>query len=169
MWADAGQMLGIENYGAAAIEDGVPYVGLVDSPDFTPITKHAAGGYFDQPHLGMVAEGGVGEYIIPMDGSDRSAGMWQDAGRMLGVDTPARSVIAPINPTPDTGEPAQPQSGSSERTVNVNINGSGSISVSGGGMTKEQVVDLMLERAKEIFMNIVEQEIIEEGVGTYEW
>lgn len=169
MWADAGQMLGIENYGAAAIEDGVPYVGLVDSPDFTPITKHAAGGYFDEPHLGMVAEGGVGEYILPMDGSDRSVGMWQDAGRMLGIGTPQRSTIAPMDSTPDAGEPTQPQGGSSERTVNVNINGSGTISVSGEGMTKEQVVDLMLERAKEVFMSIVEQEIVEEGDGTYEW
>ena len=169
MWADAGQMLGIENYGAAAIEDGVPYVGLVGSPDFTPITKHAAGGYFDEPHLGMVAEGGVGEYILPMDGSDRSVGMWQDAGRMLGIGTPQRSTIAPMDSTPDAGEPTQPQGGSSERTVNVNINGSGTISVSGEGMTKEQVVDLMLERAKEVFMSIVEQEIVEEGDGTYEW
>ena len=43
------------------------------------IHAHALGGYFDQPHYGLIAEAG-GEYIIPIDGSNRSIEMWKEAG-----------------------------------------------------------------------------------------
>ena len=54
------------------------------------------------------------------------------------------------------------------REVNVNINGNGSIKVS-GGVSKEQVVELILENAREALLNIVEQEIFEEGDAVYEY
>jgi len=56
----------------------------------------------------------------------------------------------------------------SERTVNVNINGNGSITV-GGGVTREQVVDVMLEKARDVFLSILSEEIMEEGDASYEF
>ena len=45
---------------------------------------HAAGGIFDEPHLGMVAEAGP-EAIIPLDGSGNAMELWQEAGKRLGA------------------------------------------------------------------------------------
>lgn len=47
---------------------------------------HASGGFFSQPHVGLVAEDGP-EAIIPLSGSKKSRGLglWQQAGRLLGV------------------------------------------------------------------------------------
>ena len=141
------------------------------------VYAHALGGYFDQPHLGVIAESGVGEYIIPIDRSARSLEMWQEAGEMLGVfqKTQGGSVgasgsggreIPAFVQSPAPAASGAP-SGASERNININIGGNGSIRVSGGGVSKEAVVELMMENLKDVFMGIVEQEIVEEGEGVY--
>lgn len=167
------------------------------------IHAHALGGYFDQPHYGLIAEAG-GEYIIPIDGSNRSIEMWKEAGEMLGMnfgganlleDFLARSMVAGSNPfegglsgategtqglpsigggipsLPANSAPAgtQAPSGTSERTININIGSSGPIRFSGGGVNKEEVVEMMMDNLKEVFLQIVEQEIVEEGEGVYEY
>lgn len=45
---------------------------------------HAAGGIFSNPHIGMVAEAGP-EAIVPLDGSQNAASIWQRAGEILGL------------------------------------------------------------------------------------
>lgn len=140
------------------------------------ITAHALGGYFDEPHLGVVAEDG-GEYIIPMNGSPRSLEMWHEAGEMLGVfqKTQGASVGASgsggreIPAFAPNAAPAvsQTPSGGSDRTININIGGNGSIRVSGGGVNKETIVGMMLENMKDVLLQIVEQEIVEEGDAVY--
>jgi hypothetical protein len=47
-----------------------------------PIAAHAAGGVFDRPHLGLVAESGVTESIIPH--SPDGERIWQTTGEMAG-------------------------------------------------------------------------------------
>lgn len=127
---------------------------------------HAEGGYFDQPHLGIVAEAG-GEYIIPMDGSQRSKSMWMDAGQMLGIEN--RQVAwNPINTMQAAGK-ASTESIFGEKTINLNINGNGSLQVTGKGVSKEQVVEVMFENVKEALMSIIRQEIMEEGDLQYEF
>lgn len=128
---------------------------------------HAQGGYFDQPHLGIVAEAG-GEYIIPMDGSQRSKGMWMDAGQMLGIDTGQAPAAKPIAAIQTAGKPATGGI-SSEKTINLNINGNGSLRVTGAGVSKDQVVEVMLANIKETLMSIIWQEITEEGDLQYEF
>ena len=64
---------------------------------------------------------------------------------------------------------AQAPSGTSERTININIGSSGPIRFSGGGVNKEEVVEMMMDNLKEVFLQIVEQEIVEEGEGVYEY
>jgi hypothetical protein len=49
-------------------------------------TKHATGGIFTQPHMGLVAEAGA-ESIIPLSPSKRTRGidLWRETGELLGV------------------------------------------------------------------------------------
>lgn len=46
--------------------------------------KHALGGIFDQPHFGVFAEEGP-EAFIPIDHSKRSADIWRETGKELGL------------------------------------------------------------------------------------
>lgn len=46
---------------------------------------HAEGGIFSSPHLGLVAEAGVPEAVIPLDRSQRSMGLYNEAGKALGI------------------------------------------------------------------------------------
>lgn len=166
------------------------------------IHAHALGGYFDQPHYGLIAEAG-GEYIIPINGSSRSIEMWREAGEMLGMnfgsgnmleDFLARSMVGGSNPfegglsgtTQGTqglpavsrGIPAplanaapagtQAPSGSNEKTININIGSNGTIRFS-GGVNKDDVVEMMMDNLKDVFIRIVEQEIVEEGEGVYQY
>ena len=55
------------------------------------------------------------------------------------------------------------------RVIRLEIGGQGSINVSGSGVSKEKIVDAMMENLRDVFMNIVQQEIIEEGEGAYEF
>lgn len=56
-----------------------------------------------------------------------------------------------------------------KRDFLLEIGGQGSINVSGSGVSKEKIVDAMMENLRDVFMNIVQQEIIEEGEGAYEF
>lgn len=49
------------------------------------VKKHARGGIFSKPHLGLVAEAGVPESIIPIEPTKRSFSLWEQTGQMLGA------------------------------------------------------------------------------------
>lgn len=126
------------------------------------VYAHAAGGYFTDPHYGLVAEAGP-EFIIPDDGSANAIGLWQQAGESLGM------LDAPISTPPSM--PAQGTNGGdtkSSRDINLNINGSGSFKV-GGGISKEDVVEILLDNVREALIGIIEQDILVEGEGAYEY
>lgn len=55
--------------------------GGVKTPKLTP---HASGGIFDEPHMGIFAEAGP-EAFIPIDRSERSASIWEQTGKELGL------------------------------------------------------------------------------------
>lgn len=134
----------------------------------TTVHAHALGGIFDTPHFGVFAEAGPEAYI-PIDGSENAKAIWKETGELLGM-FDGHSVdagVPAVNSTPDDGRPVF--GGGSEKTINVNVNGSGNIQVSGSGVSKTQIVDCMLENMREVFMQIVSQEILEEGDGVYEY
>lgn len=154
------------------------------------IYAHALGGIFDEPHFGLVAEAGP-EAVIPLDGSDNALGLWREAGSILGfledqdfgrqnatgsislvqatggtMSVPDTAAVVPTAQTQATGG----GSGNNEKTINININGQGGIQVpASAGVSKEQVVEIMMDNVKDVFMQIVEQEIVEEGEGVYDW
>lgn len=49
------------------------------------VTPYARGGIATSPHLGLVAEAGKPEAMIPWDGSERSKALWQQTGEALGM------------------------------------------------------------------------------------
>ena len=56
----------------------------------------------------------------------------------------------------------------SHRTIDININGNGKISID-KGTSKEEVVQILLDNAKDIFVRIVEQEALVGGDASYEY
>ena len=60
------------------------------------IEFHAAGGIFQTPHMGMVAEAGP-EAIIPLNGSRRSRDLWEKAGEAIGGSSETVTIqFAPV-------------------------------------------------------------------------
>lgn len=57
------------------------------------IEKHARGGIFRKTHIGMVAEAGKPEAIIPIrPGDPRSLSLYEQTGRMLGLDEKSKEL-----------------------------------------------------------------------------
>lgn len=131
------------------------------------VYAHAAGGIFDTPHYGVFAEEGP-EAFIPLDGSDNAKSIWQETGERLGVidDDEPISISPNMSPKADTGAGGDEKKSSKE--INININGSGNLRVS-GGITKDDVVAILLEKARDIISEIVEEDILVEGDGAYEY
>lgn len=160
------------NYSLANPTKTISFGGGATGSATVSASLHALGGIFDEPHLGIVAEAGP-ESIIPLDGSDRSLSLFEQTGEMLGVlnSGEGKSVEAPVqtaNAPQSLSQPVgRPQT--SERVIRLEIGGQGSINVSGSGVSKEKIVDAMMENLRDVFMNIVQQEIIEEGEGVYEF
>lgn len=160
------------NYSLANPTKTISFGGGATGSATVSASLHALGGIFDEPHLGIVAEAGP-ESIIPLDGSDRSLSLFEQTGEMLGVlnSGEGKSVEAPVqtaNAPQSLSQPVgSPQTG--ERVIRLEIGGQGSINVSGSGVSKEKIVDAMMENLRDVFMNIVQQEIIEEGEGAYEF
>ena len=160
------------NYSLANPTKTISFGGGATGSATVSASLHALGGIFDEPHLGIVAEAGP-ESIIPLDGSDRSLSLFEQTGEMLGVlnsgegksvEAPAQTANAPQSVSQPVGSPQ-----TSERVIRLEIGGQGSINVSGSGVSKEKIVDAMMENLRDVFMNIVQQEIIEEGEGAYEF
>lgn len=160
------------NYSLANPTKTISFGGGATGSATVSASLHALGGIFDEPHLGIVAEAGP-ESIIPLDGSDRSLSLFEQTGEMLGVlnsgegksvEAPVQTVNAPQSLSQPVGSPQ-----TSERVIRLEIGGQGSINVSGSGVSKEKIVDAMIENLRDVFMNIVQQEIIEEGEGAYEF
>lgn len=55
-----------------------------------------------------------------------------------------------------------------DKTINLKIEGSGNMRI-GSNISKEDVVNVLVENVKEVLMNIVKQEIMEEGDMSYEF
>lgn len=64
---------------------------------------------------------------------------------------------------------AESGSGSEDKTITLRIEGAGEMKVGGSGVSKEDIVDVIVENAKGVIMDILRQEIMEEGEGAYEF
>lgn len=58
---------------------------------------------------------------------------------------------------------------SGDKTITLRIEGAGEMKVSGGGANKEDIVNVLVENMRGVLMDILRQEIMEEGEMSYEF
>lgn len=58
---------------------------------------------------------------------------------------------------------------SGDKTVTLRIEGAGEMKVGGNGVSKEDIVNVLMENMRGVLMNILQQEILEEGEMSYEF
>lgn len=133
------------------------------------VYAHAAGGIFDEPHYGLVAEAGP-EAIIPLDGSDNAFSLWQEAGERLGAfgNLEGGDLQGAAFAPPEEANMRTEYVRNDSRDINISINGNGVISAR-GGMSREEVANYITENIRDIILEIVEDEELGEGDGTYDW
>lgn len=85
-------------------------------------SKHAYGGIYTQPHLGLVAEAGA-ESIIPLSPSKRTRGidLWRETGELLGVRPYANGGIVGGIKADDSDVPVAAGSSGGGITIKVEV------------------------------------------------
>ena len=99
-----------------------------------------------------------GEQVIPHDDTDA---ILNRSGDNLSV--PESLLSMPTTTYSDSDADRE-----SKKTIEININGQGAIKVD-GSMSREEVVDIMVENARPIMMSILQDEMTEEGEGSYDY
>lgn len=157
------------NYSLANPTKTISFGGGATGSATVTAALHAAGGIFDEPHLGMVAEAGP-EAIIPLDGSGNAMELWQEAGKRLGAleDGPIQIAPSMYSGGKNTDGNGQEAKASSNRTIDININGNGSITA-GKGVSKDDIVQVLMEKVRDVFVNIVTEEALVGGDASYEF
>ena len=125
---------------------------------------HADGGIFDQPHFGVLAEAGPEAYI-PLDGSENAKSIWREAGTRLGLLEENPISVPPAMASSSSGDSSEKRS---IKDYNININGSGKFQAS-GGVSRKDVVQIIMDEIKDVIINLVQDEILTEGDGVYEY
>ena len=157
------------NYSLANPTKTISFGGGATGSATVTAALHAAGGIFDEPHLGMVAEAGP-EAIIPLDGSGNAMELWQEAGKRLGAleDGPIQIAPSMYSGGKNTDGNGQEAKASSNRTIDININGNGSVTA-GKGVSKDDIVQVLMEKVRDVFVNIVTEEALVGGDASYEF
>lgn len=157
------------NYSLANPTKTISFGGGATGSATVTAALHAAGGIFDEPHLGMVAEAGP-EAIIPLDGSGNAMELWQEAGKRLGAleDGPIQIAPSMYSGGKNADGNGQEAKASSNRTIDININGNGSITA-GKGVSKDDIVQVLMEKVRDVFVNIVTEEALVGGDASYEF
>lgn len=127
---------------------------------------HADGGIFNQPHFGVLAEAGPEAYI-PLDGSENAKSIWREAGMRLGL-LEENPISVPPTMTPSSSVDSGGSEKRSIKDYNININGSGKFQAS-GGVSRKDVVQIIMDEIKDVIINLVQDEILTEGDGVYEY
>ncbi len=152
------------------IEEGVSRAQkAIDSLTFANDTLKS-GGYHEyatgtldaEPGLALVGEEGPelvnfggGEVVYTAD----------ETANILSKDTPNNDFyVAPSNTEINT------DTGMTDKTITLRIEGSGEMKVGGnGGVSKEDIVSVLMDNIKDALMNIIQQEIVEEGDLIYDY
>lgn len=103
---------------------------------------HKDGGIFTQPHLGLVAEAGYPESIIPINNSPEAIDLWLKTGELLGMD----GLTGGAEPLAD--DIAEAAYGSAGEMV-VHIEHNPTLQFYGGTPSKEDIEDVLESDAEE--------------------
>lgn len=137
-------------------------INVTTEEETTTTEEHATGGIFDEPHYGVFAEDGP-EAFIPIDNSQNAIDIWKETGRLLGqLDDSPKNKVGPS--LPETSG----STSSNDKTVTIRLEGAGELKVK-GNIGKEQVLNVLQNNLKPMLLNIISQEVLEEGDGVYEF
>lgn len=145
--------------------------------------NNATGNIYDSPTLTWVAEAGDKESIIPWNSSERSYDLWKQTGYAI-AEARGEDVFSDFNENtvdPDSfsgnifdySPVSQSNSQSTDiittntRSVVIKLEGGGEIQVP-NSLTREDIMNLLVNNIKPILLNIINQELYEEGDGTYD-
>lgn len=126
------------------------------------IKGYASGTSYAEAGLKLVGE--EGPELVMLQGGERIFNA-EETARMLNNHTDGSlNVSLPESPVKAFKNNSE---NTSEHKFSIDINGKGAIDVK-GGMNKEEVVEILFDYLKPVLMNILSQEIFEEGDNSYE-
>lgn len=115
--------------------------------------------------------GARGSTVFPQSETAKIINSMDTQSRPFQVEVPRSSGLYDDSNKKQTTERVSTTNSSfidQEKTVNININGSGSIKVDSSD-SKESILSVMIEYMKPILMEILQQEVFEEGDLSYEF
>lgn len=135
--------------------------GYSDATGGSAVTPHAWGGIMTRPHMGLVAEAGA-ESIIPLTPSKRTRGidLWQQTGRMLGVQPYADGGIVgePTDNEPVPVPVGNSGGGGGYPVVHLQVALAPEIKIQvEGGADEERIVAVLKARIKEMVDDISDE------------
>ena len=68
----------------------------------------------------------------------------------------------------NNGSTNEEKASGNNRSIDININGSGKITA-GNGVSKDDIVQVLMEKVKDVFVNIVAEEALVGGDASYEY
>lgn len=121
---------------------------------------YAVGTSSAEPGLALVGENGP--ELVDFGGGERVYTAEDTADMLAGRGGSDDFYVAPA----DTEESSE---GGGDKTITLKLEGSGEMKVGSGGMSKEDIVEVLIENVKDVLMGIIQQEILEEGDLSYEF
>ncbi|MDO4301638.1 MAG: phage tail tape measure protein [Clostridia bacterium] len=165
------------NNGDGIVEEFSVEVENVTDPGDNPLTSYIesaifneTGGIYDRPTLTWVAEAGDREAIIPLNDTQRAYDLWQEAGQAIGVArgyTGTAFTDTAFDGTPKSYNVTSTNFNATEKNIVLRLEGGGEIKIP-KTLNKEDIVKLVSENIEPILLDIIHQELFEEGDGTYE-
>lgn len=111
---------------------------------------------------GLALVGEDGPELVDFSGGERVYTADETSDMLAGRGGNDEFYVAPA----DTEESTE---GGGDKTITLKLEGSGEMKVGSGGMSKEDIVDILIENMKDVLMEIIQQEILEEGDLSYEY
>lgn len=127
-----------------------------------PFTSNAYAGGTDSADKGLALVGEDGPELVDFSGGEKVYTADETAG-MFSNSINNDFFVAPVSGVEGRSEQ------DSNKTITLKLEGSGELKVGSSGLSKDDVVDILLDNVKDALMQIIQQEIFEEGELSYEF
>ncbi|MDR1408857.1 MAG: phage tail tape measure protein [Oscillospiraceae bacterium] len=147
---------------AKALADALAKIGFGKAPE--PDSKNAIGTSYAEEGISLVGENGP--ELVRLNGGEQILNA--DTTQKL-LDAASKPTLIPaplIVPPPVNNSATAPTGGTSHKEITINFAGSGTVKAS-KEMGKDEVLDIMVTHLRPVLVGMIEQEIFEEGDGSY--
>lgn len=139
---------GVNGTGAAG-ETTATLKSAIFNGTLNPSVGHAEGGIFNTPHIAWFAEAGP-EAVIPIDGSQNALNLWEETGKLLGVNGISREADSFSSLANDIS--SMPQASGGE----ANITYAPTLQFNGEAPSRKEI-DEALEMSEDRFEQMIER------------